>query len=587
MRALRNDYVLDDYKLIVCNDFISEQQNAKILLNPKYLLNPYPLKCGARPLTVLSLLVDYKFWQESPFGYHLTNILLHAMSSAAVFLLVLLLLNHSGGRPEEGSFPVNGRFAAAVFAALVFAFHPIQAEAVNIASFRADLLATFLYILSLTALIKAACGKIPANLYYYAAGFIFFVLSLFAKEMAISLVLVFFIYTIIYSGLKFRKRTMAVIVTGTAMSALFILFFWSNRFYYLLHSCIFPNIKDNLSPVSSIGAYLSTIILSFLHYLQTMLVPARLSIDYELNVTHTILKPDIFLSLALIAVVIAAFIFVKNRLFRFGLGFWFACYLPVSNIFPLINTINDRYMYLPMVGFAVALSAVIFGYLKKKIFYSVTTGALAAVLIVVCYGCLTLRRNIVFENGYSLYSDGVKIAPTNIRVRYNLGIAYMVKNDYGEAVKNFEIVSRINPLYKKADMLHLLGVCHDKLGDSKKAKFYYRWALRVNPRKETLNNYAGILMREGNPDAAAYYYKKSLELSPDASTLNNLGIYYAVNKDYGRAAGYFKQAVELEHNYLNAWANLFKIVRDSKDRTLSEDISGLLQKTFLKGKKEI
>ncbi len=457
MRSLRNDYVLDDYKLIVYNDFISQGQNAKILLNPKYLVNPYPLKCGARPLTVLSLIIDYKLWKESPFGYHLTNIFLHAMSSVAVFFLVMLLLGYPEGS-AVGSDALNGRFAPAIFAALVFAFHPIQAEAVNIASFRADLLVTLLYMLSLIALIKAVREKFPANIFYYCAGFVLFVLSLFSKETAISLVIVFFFYTVIYSGLKFRKRTMAVIATGALTSALFIFFFWGRRFYYFLHFCIFPNIKNNLSPVSSVGAYLGTIMLSFLHYCETLLVPARLSIDYELNVTHTILRPDILLAVVIFAAVLIAFLLIKNKLLRFGIGLWLACYIPVSNIFPLVNTVNDRYMYLPMVGFAVALSALVFDRFKNKIFAGVTTGTLIASLITVCYGTLSLRRNLVFENGYSLYTDGVKEAPTNIRVCYNLGIEYMVKNDYREAVKNFEIVSRINPLYKRADMLHLLGV---------------------------------------------------------------------------------------------------------------------------------
>ncbi len=94
-------------------------------------------------------------------------------------------------------------------------------------------------------------------------------------------------------------------------------------------------------------------------------------------------------------------------------------------------------------------------------------------------------------------------------------------------------------------------------------------------------------MQEGNLDAAAYYYNKSLQLSPDASTFNSLGIYYASNKDYGKAAEYFRKAVELEHGNLNAWANLFKIARDTNNQVLADDISALFQKTFLKGNKEI
>ena len=423
MRALRNDYVLDDFKLIVCNEFISEGQNAKILLNPRYLIEPYPIICGARPLTVLSLLIDHRFWNLSPFGYHLTNIILHAANSTIIFFLALMLL-----KPRQGPAVVPlGCLAAAGFAALVFAFHPIQAEVVNIASFRADLLATFLYLLSLAALIKAVRRDSPGSLFYYGASFVFFVLGLFSKETVITLALVFSLYMIIFEKFKVQKRAVATLLAVAASAAVFILLFWNKRFYYLLYVSIFPNIKDNISPLSSAGAYINTVFLSFLHYGETLLFPGRLSIDYELNISHQVFNPGVFFALLLFAAAAGAFALYKNDLFRFGLGFWFICYLPVSNVFPLVNTINDRYMYLPMVGFSFALSAIVFGIFKKRVFARITGAMLVASLISAAYGAMTLKRNLVFEDGFSLYNDAVKIAPTNVRVRYNLAVSDMVK----------------------------------------------------------------------------------------------------------------------------------------------------------------
>jgi len=579
MRSLRNSYVLDDYKLIVCNEFITEQQNARILLNPRYLIDPHPLVCGARPLTVLSLLVDYKFWQESPFGYHLTNILLHSLNSAAVFFLVLLILRTNYGRGKT-AFAPDSHFGPAVFAALVFAFHPVGAEAVDIASFRADLLATFFYILSLIMIIKAVRMDRPGSIFYYAVSFILFVTGLFSKETVITLSLVFSAYVVLFAKEKIRKRTVAAFLACAAAAILFIMLFWSKRFYYLLHVSIFPNIKGNLSPMSSVGAYLSTLFLSFLHYGETLLLPFKLSIDYELNVSRTLLNPEVLLALVLFSAALWSFICYRNRLFRFGLAFWLICYLPVSNIFPLINTVNDRYMYLPLVGFSIALSAFIFSFFRRKAFAGISAGLLIAAVISAGYCALTLKRNPVFEDGYSLYGDAVKTAPTNIRVRYNLGVANIVRKNYKEALVNFEMVTSLNPLYMRAKILHLMGVCYDNLGDEDKAKFYYRWALIINPRKETFDSFASILQREGAQDDAAYFYKKSIEIEPDAATLNNLGIYYAVKKRYSQASGYFKKAIELEPSYFNAWANLVKVTRDSKDQKLAEEVSVLLKKNF-------
>ena len=581
MRALKNGYVVDDFKLIVCNDFIADWQNAKILINPKYLVNPYPLFCGARPLTVLSLLIDYKIWHKNPFGYHLTNILLHALTSAEIFLLVLLISRPLGGA-EEAVGPTAGNFAAAVFAALIFAFHPIQAEAVNVASFRADLLAAFLYILSLILFIKAVRKDKPACYYYYSAGFVFFISGLFAKENVITLALVFFLYLLIFAKDRIKKRTVAVSLAIASAAVVFIMFFWRRRFYYLLDDAIFPNIKDTLSPISSAGAYINTILLSFIHYSKSLLVPLKLSVDYELAVSRSLMVSEAFIALALIGALLGLILIYKNGLFRFGLCFCLACYIPVSNIFPLINTVNDRYMYIPMAGFSIALAAFIAGNFRKKVFAGVSAGILILSVITVCFGTLTLRRNVVFDEGFSLYSDAVKIAPANVRVRYNLAVADMIHKNYQEAIKNFEIVRKVNPLYMRAEMLFLVGMCHEMMGDPQKAKYFFSWSLAVTPSKEVMNSYARIFAGEGDIRDAAYLYNKSIGMGPDAESLNYLGIYCASASDYEKAAGYLKRAVELEPGYINAWANLARIAHDSKNRKLSYGISSMIKDAFLK-----
>ena len=90
--SLKHSFVGDDFNLVVNNEFISEWKNVAILFDPRYLFVPYPIKCGARPLTVLSLMVDKGLWGSGPSGFHLTNILLHGLNSTLVFLLVMMLL---------------------------------------------------------------------------------------------------------------------------------------------------------------------------------------------------------------------------------------------------------------------------------------------------------------------------------------------------------------------------------------------------------------------------------------------------------------------------------------------------------------
>jgi hypothetical protein len=91
IRALSAGFLFDDHVVIVNNPFIDRIGNAAVLLDPRHLFQPYPVTCGARPLALLSLMADRAVWGKGPFGYHLTNILLHAANTALVLLLVDIL----------------------------------------------------------------------------------------------------------------------------------------------------------------------------------------------------------------------------------------------------------------------------------------------------------------------------------------------------------------------------------------------------------------------------------------------------------------------------------------------------------------
>src|SRR5262249_18989951 len=89
-----------------------------------------------QPGTPPSLLVDYELYGLKPFGYHLTNLLLHIANTVLLFR-ILRLMTGSVGR-------------SAVVAGL-FALHPLHVEAVAWVADRTDLLCTFFGLLALRA----------------------------------------------------------------------------------------------------------------------------------------------------------------------------------------------------------------------------------------------------------------------------------------------------------------------------------------------------------------------------------------------------------------------------------------------------
>lgn len=115
-----------------------------------------------RPLTSLTLMVDWHFWGPNPLGYNLTNLFLHLALCLLYFRLLETLLGHR---------------LAAFLAALLYAVHTMHTEAVTYTASRGDILGI---VLMLGAMLAYARGRRAA-----AAACYFF--ALFSKETMIML----------------------------------------------------------------------------------------------------------------------------------------------------------------------------------------------------------------------------------------------------------------------------------------------------------------------------------------------------------------------------------------------------------------
>jgi hypothetical protein len=120
-----------------------------------------------RPIGFLSYALDWRIWHLNPFGFHLTNVALHAANSFLVFALAGKLFSRRD----------------AALAALLFALHPASHEVVFWIAARFDLLATFFILVALACLIRTGRK-------WQLAGAVAFGLALMSKESAISLVII-------------------------------------------------------------------------------------------------------------------------------------------------------------------------------------------------------------------------------------------------------------------------------------------------------------------------------------------------------------------------------------------------------------
>ena len=97
-----------------------------------------------RPLCVLSFRLNHALGGLHPFGYHLGNVILHAVATGLFTHTVLLL---------------TGRTFVAQVAGLLFASHPIHTEAVAGVVGRADILACCFFLLAFQAYMRYCCHR--------------------------------------------------------------------------------------------------------------------------------------------------------------------------------------------------------------------------------------------------------------------------------------------------------------------------------------------------------------------------------------------------------------------------------------------
>src|SRR5499427_7686524 len=139
-----------------------------------------------RPITWMTLALDYLLWEMNPTGYHLTSLFFHCANALLFYFVALRLfrLSLANMSPSEATLRL-----AAGFAALFFSLHPLRVEAIAWASARGDVVATFFLLAAVLSYLRATGNASDAthDRRWLAFSLLMYSASLLAKSSGMPL----------------------------------------------------------------------------------------------------------------------------------------------------------------------------------------------------------------------------------------------------------------------------------------------------------------------------------------------------------------------------------------------------------------
>lgn len=482
--GLFHGFVYDDHGSLVENRFWSEPDAWRRVLTLQ-TFNDARVLDGQRPTLLLSVLVDRALGAREAWQFRLTNLALHASCALMLFGWLLGMLRRTGDTLAR---------ARAFVAALVFAVHPLASEAVQVPSYREDLLALF-WMLGALALAPVRRASVRAPLQIACA-----LLALGAKESAVALpFLLALVWWCFPTERPSPRRMIAELVVAVALVAAWIALAFRVRPAQALQAT-----WNGLSLPWPENLWTAPTLL--VRYLKLLVAPWPLCADRLVELVGAPYAPAFLLSVLLVCALIALAVYARRRapLAALGIGWIIVCFGPVSNAIPLFNPFADRYAYALIAGFGLLVAALP---LADRI---VRRGLLA---LAVAYLLLLHLRLPDWRNDETLWAATLRVEPRSARAHTGLGLVALERGDTDAAYGFFTRADLLNP--RDVTALINLAVLDGRRGDHGAAANRLEESVRRRPDKpEAWANLAVARELQGRREEALDAAEKARALDP-------------------------------------------------------------------------
>jgi len=339
--ALGGGFVIDDNYLIVGNQGIRSLGRV-----PDFFLQPWGGGEGAsgfvgvnaayyRPLTSSLQALEYAVFGLRPIGWHMVSILLHA--SATIFVVLL-------------AFRLLGEERAALFAGLLFAVHPVHTEAIAALCYQTTLLAGVLAMAALWVLIRSWGERARPWIRSVLAAVLTAAAGL-AKEEAVAVPLLALAWLGLLPAAQ-RRRRHIVAVGSMVLAATLVL---------VCRQAIVTGSSETYFAGADTAVVVATMLRVGVLYARLLLVPLALCpfYDWFIITPSSSVSIDVVVGGVLVAATVWAVLALRRRAFGAAVGLaWLVLALtPVMHVVPILNVAAERFLYLPSLGFAIAMAA--------------------------------------------------------------------------------------------------------------------------------------------------------------------------------------------------------------------------------------
>ncbi len=350
-----------------------------------------------RPIYALSYKLQYYLSGISPAGYHVTNIVTHAINSILVFSIVNTL--------------TQGRKWIALVAGMLFAVAPVQSDTISWISAKTDSLGALFYLSAFYFFIQFRATSLRR---YYFFSIVMCALGLFTKETLVTLPIMLVLYGLFFQRSNVNNLNSRITKPLLTYAPYFILTF----IYLYLRWVAFGNlVREYKLGITELKEFL----LRQSTYLNHLLLPFDALIEN---------KPlDHRFNIIIVGVMIGMFITWSFYLIRdrakytqaivcvlyFGL-IWYLITIPPFFTVPYSA---PRHLYLTSAGTYIAIAFLIFPFSSKVPTKITLARLLTTIFLISIYG-----YTLVKDNSYWVKAGAISEKATLDIVRLSENIPY-------------------------------------------------------------------------------------------------------------------------------------------------------------------